>query len=82
MRNSIKLVGLTMIMVLALSGTAMAAGTQLRTKTQDRLKDGSCIAALKTKTRDRLKDGTCVAAGDKLRTRSQDRLRDGSCLVG
>jgi hypothetical protein len=75
MRKSMKLVGMTMVLVFALSSVAMAGGTKLQIR--DKAKDGTCIAALKTRVQDKLKDGSCAVAA--LKTRLQ--IKDGSCTV-
>lgn len=74
--------GLTVALTL-LAGTAVAFGFAYKgsagDRIQDRLRDGSCVAADQLRTRDRLRDASCLVAADKLRT--QDRLRDGSCTA-
>jgi hypothetical protein len=65
------------VAALVLAGPAIGAGL----RTQDRLKDGSCVVAkLRTRTRSRLKDGSCLVVA-RLQTQTRDRLKDGSCLV-
>ena len=46
------------------AGTTSVSATALKTRSQDRLRDGSCLTSTAAATQDRL----------------QSRLRDGSCL--
>lgn len=59
MSKALKITALTVVTVLALSGTAMAAD---QVRTRQKLKDGSCtVAAAKARLRKQLKDGSCLA---------------------
>lgn len=59
-----------------------AQGDTVRTQTQQRLRDGSCLQAgaaaqVRTQTRTQAPDGAQAGARDQVR----QRLRDGSCLT-
>lgn len=83
--------GVSVIMI-GTSGVA-AAADQLRTRTQDRLRDGSCeVSAIRARDRDRLKDGSCLVTMKRARIRlndgtgsgplhTRDRLHDGTCTT-
>lgn len=75
MRTSLRIGAAAMAMTLAL-GAGVAAGDALRTRSMDKLKDGSCQVAavmLQSRTRDRLRDGSCAADSTQTRTRLRSR---------
>lgn len=84
MKAMLKVTAASLALLFALGGVA-GAGTQLRTRDRDKLRDGSCqIAAsqYRYQERSRLRDGSRRIGGDQLRQQLRDRLRDGSCRLG